>query len=131
MQALAQMLSDYNQITLYQLSEMESDMSVYQQPAIYPITALSKNIKEVKEAARDSVVQITENGHGAYVFASMEVLQDLIKREREDAAYEAYLLETVGRGIRDLEEGRFVTSRDEMFAKAAELRRSRGGEIDE
>lgn len=124
MQALAQILSDYNQITLYQLSEMESDMSVYQQPAIYPITALSKNIKEVKEAARDSVVQITENGHGAYVFASMEVLQDLIKREREDAAYEREFMQAVERGEADLKAGRYVTSIDDAFQEAAKLRGS-------
>ena len=46
-----------------------------------------------------------------------------IAREREDAAYEARLAEAVGRGIADIEAGRYVTSVDEAFARADALRR--------
>lgn len=37
---------------------------------IFPVTALSKDSKEVRDAARTSPVRITENGRGAYVFMS-------------------------------------------------------------
>lgn len=99
-------------------------MSVYEQPKIFPITALAKNVKAVKEAAQDSVVQITENGYGAYVFTSMQAFQDLIKREREDAAYEREFMQAVERGEADLKAGRYVTSIDDAFQEAAKLRGS-------
>lgn len=55
----------------------------------------------------------------------MGVLSDLVRREREDAASEAHVLESVGRGVDDLAEGRFVTSRSEMFTEAAGRREAR------
>ena len=53
---------------------------------IFPVTALSKDSKEVRDAARTSPVRITENGRGAYVFMSEGVLCDLVRREREMCA---------------------------------------------
>lgn len=53
---------------------------------IFPVTALSKDSKEVRDAARTSPVRITENGRGAYVFMSEDVLSDLVRREREMCA---------------------------------------------
>ena len=67
---------------------------------IYPITSLSKDPKTVKEEARNSVV-----------------------REREDAKYEAYLTAAIEQGINDVETGRYVTSRAEMFAEATKRRK--------
>lgn len=52
---------------------------------IFPVTVLSKDSKEVRDAARTSPVRITENGRGAYVFTSEGVLSDLVRREREVA----------------------------------------------
>ena len=89
---------------------------------IFPITALSKEPKEVKAAAQNGLVRITENGRGAYVFASEQALDDLIAREREDAAYEAYLLAEVGKGVEDISAGRYATSRADAFARAAARR---------
>lgn len=89
---------------------------------IFPITALSKQPKEVKDAADKGPVRITENGRGAYVFMSEQALNELIERERSDAAYEAYLLDAVQRGATDIEEGRYPTSREEMFQRARERR---------
>lgn len=89
---------------------------------IFPITALSKQPKEVKEAADRGPVRITENGRGAYVFMSEQVLGDLIERERADAAYEAYLLDAIKQGADDIEAGRYTTSREEMFNRARERR---------
>ena len=39
---------------------------------IYSMTTLQRNPSQVKAAARDSVVRITEQGAGAYVFCSAE-----------------------------------------------------------
>lgn len=122
--------SDYNQAIIIQLGDKEPAMSIYKSPSIYPITAISKNPKEVKEQADKGIVHITENGRGAYVFMGMQVFDDLIRREREDAAYEQYLHDGVGRGIADLEAGRYTTSREAMFARAAEIRAKRLGGSD-
>lgn len=122
--------SDYNQAIIIQLDDKEPAMSIYKSPSIYPITAISKNPKEVKEQADKGIVHITENGRGAYVFMGMQVFDDLIRREREDAAYEQYLHDEVGRGIADLEVGRYTTSREAMFARAAEIRAKRLGGSD-
>ena len=48
-----------------------------------------------------------------------------IASERGDAAFEARLVEAVGRGIADIETGRYATSVDEAFERAEELRRKR------
>ncbi|VWM03362.1 Uncharacterised protein [Collinsella sp. AK_207A] len=122
--------SDYNQAIIIQLGDKEPAMSIYKSPSIYPITAISKNPKAVKEQADKGIVHITENGRGAYVFMGMQVFDDLIRREREDAAYEQYLHDEVGRGIADLEVGRYTTSREAMFARAAEIRARRPGGSD-
>lgn len=91
---------------------------------IYPVTALSKDIKAVKAKADKQVVRISENGRGAYVFASEKALADLIEKERQDAAWEAYTLQSVARGVADVDAGRYTTSREAMFQKASEYRMS-------
>ena len=90
--------------------------------SIYSMTTLQRNPSQVKEVARDSVVRITEQGPGAYVFCSEEASERRIAEEREDAAFEARLTEAVGRGVADIEAGRYVTSVDEAFARAEALR---------
>lgn len=90
---------------------------------IYSMTALQRNTSEVKEAARKDVVRITEQGGAGFIFASEDAFERRIAAEREDAAYEARLLEAVGRGVADIEAGRYTTSIDDAFARAAELRR--------
>lgn len=87
-----------------------------------PITTLQCNPSQVKSAARDDVARVTEQGMGAYVFCSEEVFEERIAKEREDAAYEARLLESVGRGVADIQAGHYVTSLDEAFERAAVLR---------
>jgi len=78
--------------------------------AIYPITALQKNAKEVREQGRKGLVRLTENGSSAYIFCSEPVLEEIIQREREDAAWEARLAEAIGSGLADVAAGRYVTS---------------------
>ena len=46
--------------------------------AIYSATALRDHPREVKRAAQERLVRITENGKGAYVFCSEEVFQQQI-----------------------------------------------------
>lgn len=89
---------------------------------IYSMTALQRNTAEVKEAAKQDIVRITEQGGSGYVFGSEEAFERRIAKEREDAAYEARLLEAVGRGASDIESGRFATSISEAFNRAAEMR---------
>lgn len=91
--------------------------------AIFSITALQRTPGKVKDAAKDNLVRITEQGQGAYVFCSDEVFEETIEREREDAAYEARLMDSVRRGVGDIAEGRFTDSVDDAFGRAAELRK--------
>ena len=92
---------------------------------IYSMTTLQRSPSQVKDAARDSIVRITEQGAAAYVFCSEEAFERRIAAEREDAAFEARLMESVGRGVADIEAGRFVTSVEEAFDRADALRRRR------
>lgn len=89
---------------------------------IYSMTTLQRNPSQVKSAVHDDVARVTEQGMGAYAFCSEEGLEECIAKEREDAAYEARLLESVGRGVADIQAGRYVTSLDEAIERAAVLR---------
>lgn len=89
---------------------------------IYPMSALQRTPSRVKKDAENQVVRITEQGGGAYVFCSEAAFEKRIAREREDAAYEARALESVGRGIADIDAGRFVESIDEAFEAAGKIR---------
>ncbi|MDO4428578.1 MAG: hypothetical protein Q4B91_03605 [Atopobiaceae bacterium] len=89
------------------------------------MTTLQRNPSQVKDAARDSVVRITEQGAGAYVFCSEKAFEHRIAQEREDAAFETRLSEAVGRGLADIDADRFVTSVAEAFDAADALRSKR------
>ena len=90
--------------------------------AIYPITALQKNNAEIKARAREQLVHVTENGRAAYVFASEEVLDEIIARKCEEAVWEAQAILAIDRGLNDLEAGRYVEGWD---ALEAEVKRRR------
>ena len=89
---------------------------------IYSMTMLQRNPNTVKAKAKTELVRITEQGGDPYIFCSEAALEERIRKEREDAAYEARLLDAVGRGVADIREGRYVTAIDEAFANAARLR---------
>lgn len=74
--------------------------------AIYPVTALQKQQGEVKKAAREGLVRITENGKGAYVFCSEDVFGRILDQAAEDAAAEARMHLIVNRGRSDIAAGR-------------------------
>ena len=56
------------------------------------------------------------------MFCSEEAFEARLAKERADAAYEARLLDAVGRGVADIEAGRYVTSVDEAFSRASQMR---------
>ena len=74
--------------------------------AIYPVTALQKQQGEVKKAAQEGLVRITENGKGAYVFCSEDVFEGLLNQAVEDAAAEARMRFIISRGRADIAAGR-------------------------
>lgn len=90
---------------------------------IYSITTLQKNPSEVKKQAQHDLVRITEQGGTGYIFCSEEAFERRIEKEREEAAYEARLVDAVGRGIADIEAGRYVTSIEEAFKEADKRRK--------
>ena len=93
---------------------------------IYPITALQKDPKRVREAAKEGIVRISENGNAAYIFCSEEIFEQRLEEERANAAYEARLLESIGRGFADVQTGHYVETLRGAFEKAAKMRASNG-----
>lgn len=87
------------------------------------MTTLQKNPSEVKKQAQHDLVRITEQGGTGYIFCSEEAFERRIEKEREEAAYEARLVDAVGRGIADIEAGRYVTSIEEAFKEADKRRK--------
>lgn len=77
---------------------------------IYPVTALQKKTAEVKEAARHDIVRITENGVGAYIFASEEMFEKRIKEAVEQAVEDALIAGVIERGRADIAAGRFMVN---------------------
>ena len=93
--------------------------------AIYSATALRDHPREVKQAARERLVRITENGNGAYVFCSEEVFQ----REVDDAVERALYAQRVSDAIdrrADIAAGRYVEGIEAAKAAVADKRASRG-----
>lgn len=86
---------------------------------IFPVTALQKNSSEVRSAARDNIVHITENGRSSYVFASEEVFDEYIAEQRASAAREALLFQEIDKGEHDILVGNVHTasSPDDLFAQ--------------
>lgn len=91
--------------------------------AIYPVSALQKNQREIREAAKEKMLHITENGASAYVFCSEEVLERTIARAVEEALYERECLEAIERGEEDIAQGRCVTGADALRKALADRRK--------
>ena len=84
--------------------------------AIYPISALSKNPKEVKDAAAHGLVRITEQGRGAYVFCTEAEFARAIDKAKEEAVYEERFREAILAGRADKQAGRVHTDHADFFA---------------
>lgn len=94
--------------------------------AIYSATALRDHPREVKQAAQERLVRITENGKGAYVFCSEEVFQREIDDAVERALYAQRVEDAIARGRASYDEGEYVEGIDAAKEAVAELRASRG-----
>lgn len=94
--------------------------------AIYSVTALRDRPREVKQAAREGLVRITENGCGAYVFCS----EDVFKREIADAVERARYVERVDaailRGRAAIAEGDYVDGLEAARKAVAQRRTDHG-----
>ncbi len=75
---------------------------------IFPVSALQKKQSVVKQAAKNHLVRITENGIGAYVFCSEEMFEQALANVAEQAAYEERIAMGIERGRTDYAEGRVV-----------------------
>lgn len=93
---------------------------------VYSSTALKERQSEVKAAAREGLVRITENGAGAFVFCSDEVFQREIDDAVERALYTARVEEAVLRGRAAAREGRTVEGIEAARAEVARRRAARG-----
>lgn len=71
---------------------------VFENNAVYPVSALQRNSREVRDAAKEKLLRITENGASAYIFCSEEVLERTINQAVEEALYERECLEAIERG---------------------------------
>lgn len=71
---------------------------VFEKNAVYPVSALQRNSREVRDAAKEKLLRITENGASAYIFCSEEVLERTINQAVEEALYERECLEAIERG---------------------------------
>lgn len=90
---------------------------------IFPITALQKKQAEVKEAARHDIVRITENGAGAYVFATEEVYERKMREAIDQAVEDALIADAIEKGRADIAAGRYYEG-TEAFLAAVEERRA-------
>jgi PHD/YefM family antitoxin component YafN of YafNO toxin-antitoxin module len=93
---------------------------------IFSSTALRDNQREVKDAARQGVVRVTENGEGAFVFCSEDVFDRAIQQAVADAVYDIGVDAALARGVADVEAGRFVEGTDAARAAVAKRRAVRG-----
>lgn len=94
--------------------------------AVYPALALADRPDEVKEAVKERLVRITENGRCSYVFCSEEVFQRNIDDAVERAVYASRAEGAVARGRAAFEAGDFVEGIDAGRRAVAERRAARG-----
>jgi len=73
---------------------------------IFPISALSKSPAEVRAAAETSVVRLTDNGRGKYVFATEEAYELALEMARQEAVVEQRMADVIASGSADVAAGR-------------------------
>ena len=102
-------------------------------PPIYPSTALKNKQREIKALADETIVYITENGYGNYIFVSKEVYERELQNAVEEALYEQRFAEALEASLRDVEEGRvYDYSREELWAEIERRHalRAQNGELE-
>ncbi|MBP3885189.1 MAG: hypothetical protein J6D54_09685 [Olsenella sp.] len=93
---------------------------------IYSSAALKTRQREVKDAARENVVHITENGNAAYVLLSEELYEAKLAEAREEAAYAERMRSVLIAGAEDRAQGRVISGTDHLFAAIDEIRDNLG-----
>ncbi|WP_080798307.1 hypothetical protein [Arabiibacter massiliensis] len=93
---------------------------------IYPVSAMQRKQGELKQAAREGIVRITENGSAAYVFCSEDIFMDALEQTARDAAFAARLDEMLARGRDDVSSGRFHESPEDALNAIEAMRTSMG-----
>lgn len=94
--------------------------------AIFTATDLRDRSGEVKRAARNGLVRITENGKGAFVLCSEQVYQQHIDEAVDRALYIERASDAILRGRESFDRGDFVEGIDSARAAVAAMRESRG-----
>ena len=94
--------------------------------AIFSSAALRNNQREVKNAALEDVVHITENGNGAFVFCSEEVFERRLRQAAEDALYASRMEDAIEAGRADVGAGRVYHGAEAAFAEVARRRSTLG-----
>ena len=94
--------------------------------AIYPISALHKSPKKLREVARAQVVHVTENGAAAYVFCSEEVFDQKLKEAAEEAAYAERMASALRQSRADIAAGRFVQGTESAKEAILKMRAQHG-----
>lgn len=97
---------------------------VFEKNAVYPVRALQRNSREVRDAAKEKLLRITENGASAYIFCSEEVLERTINQAVEEALYERECLEAIERGEEAIERGDCMSGLDNLKKRATAVRNS-------
>ena len=82
---------------------------------IFSSASLRDRLREVKEAAHEDVVRITENGNSAVVFCSEEVFERRLQRAAEEARHAERMAQAIRGGRTDHAAGR-THPIDEAFA---------------
>ena len=102
-------------------------------PPIYPCTALKNKQREIKALADETIVYITENGYGNYIFVSKEVYERELQNAVEEALYEQRFAKALEASLRDIEQGRvYDYSREELWAEIERRHalRAQSGELE-
>ena len=60
---------------------------------IFPISALQKDAAAVRAAAKDSIVRLTVDGRGMYIFSTEELFEDYVQRRIREALLEQRIAE--------------------------------------
>lgn len=94
--------------------------------AIYPFTALKTNQRELKNAASNDIVHITENGKGAFVFCSEEVFERRVSDAVAEAVYAERLAASIRQGREEIAQGHHVEGTQNAIDAIMERRAHRG-----
>lgn len=94
--------------------------------AIYPFTALKTSQRELKNAALNDIVHITENGKGAFVFCSEEVFERKLSDAVDEAVYAERLAAAIRQGRTEIESGDCVEGTQAAIDEIMNRRAQRG-----